>query len=314
MGSGRWDPKAYAAFSSSTTGRSTADIYGKAHTRVASGLSGLSKDLDPKGVKVRESRDSDLNPVSNAIIVGLDVTGSMGMIADVLARQGLGTLFEEILNRKPVTDPHLMFMGIGDAACDQAPLQVSQFEADKRIIDQLVDIYLEHGGGGNDHESYNFPWYFAAMHTSLDCVEKRNKKGYLFTVGDEEIPSPLLKQHIEHIIGDTPERDFSNEELLQMAGRMYHIFHVIVEEGNYARSHGNRVRSAWTSLLGQRAIPLADHTKLSEVIVSAIEVTEGRDVDAVASSWSGNTAVVVANAIKGLPAKTGGTSAGVSKL
>ena len=57
----------------------------------------MDKDLNPFGIAVRESRDSDLNPQSNAIIVGLDVTGSMGMIADALARKGLGTMVEEIL-------------------------------------------------------------------------------------------------------------------------------------------------------------------------------------------------------------------------
>lgn len=51
----------------------------------------------------------------------------MGMIADSLARDGLGILFNEILDRKPVTDPHLMFMAVSDAYCDNYPLQVSQF-------------------------------------------------------------------------------------------------------------------------------------------------------------------------------------------
>jgi hypothetical protein len=93
-----------------------------------------------------------------------------------------------------------MFMAIGDANCDKAPLQVSQFEADKRIIDQLTQIYLEHSGGGNDFESYNLPWYFAANHTVHDSMEKRGKRGYLFTVGDEETPQDLTRDQINHII------------------------------------------------------------------------------------------------------------------
>jgi len=43
-------------------------------------------------------------PASTALIVALDVTGSMGMVADALARQGLGTMVEEVLRRKPITD------------------------------------------------------------------------------------------------------------------------------------------------------------------------------------------------------------------
>src|SRR5690349_5863592 len=132
MGSARWNPTDWAAYAGSTHGRSTSSIF--ARRAIAPGL-------DPHGVVLRESRDSALNPASNAIICALDVTGSMGMIADTLARQGLGTLVEEILRRKPVSDPHVMCMGVGDATCDVGPLQVTQFEADIRIAEQLQELW-----------------------------------------------------------------------------------------------------------------------------------------------------------------------------
>src|ERR1035437_3252154 len=169
-GTSRWDPDAWASYTSSTATKSRDAIF--------TSTSGMKDSLNPFEVKVRESRDSDINPESTAIIVGIDVTGSMGMIAEALAREGLGVLFTEILTRKPVSDPHVMFMAIGDASCDSAPLQTSQFEASDVIIGQLTDIFLEGHGGGNDWESYNLPWYFAANHTSIDCFEKRGKKGF----------------------------------------------------------------------------------------------------------------------------------------
>ena len=149
MGAGRWDATSYASYASTTRGKTVDKIY--------SGRE-LHKDLDPKGVAVHESRDSADNPNATPVIVGLDVTGSMGMIAHTMAQKGLGVLFQEILDRKPISDPHIMFMGIGDAASDRAPLQVSQFEADDRIIEQLTKLWVEGSGGGNDSESYNLPW------------------------------------------------------------------------------------------------------------------------------------------------------------
>src|SRR5690606_25429877 len=119
-------------------------------------------------------------------------TGSMGEIAGILAREGLGTLVESILDRKPVSDPHIMVMGVGDSSCDHAPLQASQFEPDIRVAEQLKNIYLEGGGGGNRHESYTLPWYFAAEKTDIDCV-KHGKKGIIFTFGDEECPPELSR-------------------------------------------------------------------------------------------------------------------------
>lgn len=293
MGDGRWKPSDWDVYSrTTTTGRSTAAIFSRRE---------IHADLNPYGVAVRESRDSDLNPQSNAIIVGLDVTGSMDPVLDAMARQGLNTLITEIYDRKPILDPHLMLMGIGDAeAGDRAPLQVTQFEADIRIAEQLTKIYLERGGGGNNYESYALAWYFGGLHTAIDCFEKRGKKGYLFTVGDEG-PTPYLKEpDIQKVTGDIVAQRLMAQELLTLASRYYEVFHLMVEEGNHFRSAGDRVVKEWTALLGQRALPLKDHTKLSEVIVSAIQITEGALADDVIKSWDGKTEVAVRAAVSSL--------------
>jgi hypothetical protein len=299
MGSGSWSSTDWASYSSSTVGKSADKIF--------TTKGGSKEYLNPRGVTVRESRDSVDNPNSTAIIVGLDVTGSMGMIANTLAREGLGVLFSEILARKPVTDPHLMFMAIGDACCDTSPLQVSQFEADNRIIEQLTDIFLEGRGGGNSFESYDFPWYFAAQHTSIDCFEKRGKKGYLFTVGDENAPPGLTAEQINRFIGDSASQDISPKELFKMVSKMYHVFHVVVEEGSYCSNISglNSAVKTWEELIGpQRVLRLSDHKLLSEVIVSAIQVVEGADAIAVSKSWSGKTSMVVSRALDGMSPST----------
>lgn len=292
MGSGTFDASAYRSFASSTAGKTTDEIYTS---------SSLDASLNPKGVKLRESRDSADNPNSTPIIVAIDVTGSMGIIADVLARDGLGTLFKEVVDKKPITDPHLMFMAIGDANCDHAPLQVSQFEADNRIVEQLTKIYLEKGGGGNCFESYNLAHYFAAQHTAHDSYEKRAKRGYLFTVGDEEFPQALTVDQIKTFVGDTVQADVGPEESLQDAERTYDVFHIIIEEGSHARSHLDRVVSGWTKLMGQSAIRLSDHKKLSETIIGIIEAREGLATE----KSAGRFGSAVLNAVKHLePSRT----------
>jgi len=294
MGHARWSADDWTVYARATVGKATDDIFA-ART--------MKDDFDPSKIKVRESRDSIENPNSNAIIIACDVTGSMGSLADNLVRHGIGTAFEEILKRQPVTDPHLMVMGVGDVTCDSAPLQATQFEADIRIAAQLEEIYIEHGGGGNSWESYNLPWYFAAQKTSIDCLEKRGKKGYLFTVGDEQIPEALTRAQVKKALNlDLQMELIENRDLLTMVGRYYEVFHLMVEEGSHYQSCGDRVKRGWQELLGQRAIPLADHTKLAEVIVSTIEVCEGRDKRAVADSWDKATALVVARAVGNLGA------------
>lgn len=291
MGSARWNPDDWAAYATTTKGRDRGAVFTSRH---------LPVDFDPKAIKVRESVDSDANPNSTPIIVALDVTGSMGAIPHQLVQGNLGTLMQELLDRRPVSDPHLMFMGVGDADYDRAPLQTTQFEADIRIAEQLQKIFLEGGGGGNSSESYNLPWYFAATKTSCDAIAKRGKKGYLFTIGDEEPPATLRAQHIQNILGLDAQSDLASEDVLAMAERGFHVFHIIVEQGSHYRSHGARVREAWNQLLGQRVILLSDYTKLAEVIVSTIQMHEGVDKAAVSASWSKGTDLVVAHALKGL--------------
>lgn len=292
MGHGRWDSKAWDSYSSTT-------IRGKATVDDVFASRSLDATLNPYKVEFRESCDSIDNPYSTPIIVGIDVTGSMGMIADNIARVGLEKLATEIYNRKPVSDPHIMFMGIGDVKCDSAPLQVTQFEADIRIAKELTKIYVEHGGGGNNSESYTLPWWFAGMHTKCDNFIKRGQKGYLFTIGDEECPKTVLKNEIKKVFGDIIQTDsMSAEDLLRLVSKQFEVFHIVIEEGNHMRYQPDEVMKSWTDILGQRVLKLSDYTKLPELIVSTLQVLNGENKDSVSDSWDGSTKLVIRNAIK----------------
>lgn len=290
MGGGTFNAAAYAAYTATTEALTDKEIFTS---------TSMKPSLDPKGVGFRESCDSVDNPNSTPIIIATDVTGSMGALAAIIARKGLGVLFESILDRKPVTDPHMMFMAIGDADWDRSPLQVSQFEADNRIVEQLADTFIESGGGGNAHESYELAWYFAANHTVHDSLIKRGKRGYLFTVGDEPIGPGLSKDNIAKFIADGAERGFTSQELLNDAKRMYDCYHIIINAG-FAASNMAAVKKTWEPLMGQHLIVLDDYTKLSETIVSTIEVAEGRDAVSSAAAW-GTSSHAVLSAIKTLP-------------
>ena len=296
MGGGSgWCAKDWDDFKThSVVGKSTDEVFAKK----------AKKEMLPVNIAVRESRDSKDNPNSTPIILALDSTGSMGIIADSLARDGLNTLVQEILERKPVSNPHIMAMAVGDAEYDTTPLLATQFEADIRIAKQLTELKLEKGGGPNEYESYNLPWYFAARKTSIESLEKRGKKGILFTFGDEECPPKLSKHHIKEIFGDDVQDDIPTKDLLAMAQEKYDVFHVVVEQGNYARAYRSQTYDSWNEVLPQgRIIPLKDYTKVAEVVISVLERHAGKSVDEIAKSWKDkSTGLIVRDAIKDMAA------------
>lgn len=288
MGHGSWDAGDWTRYATSTVhGRSRADIFG---------ARGMDRAYDPARIRLRESRDSADNPLSTPVIIGVDVTGSMGSLAEELIVRGLNTTFTELLDRRPVTDPHVMAMAIGDATCDRAPLQVTQFEADIRIAQQLTGLWLEGGGGGNHGESYSLAHAFAAFKTSHDAWERRGQKGFLFTVGDEPNLDGVGRDALRRVLGVDAQTGLTAHDCAALASRTFELFHIIVD-GSYAARHLAEVRRTWDPILPQRVIHLRDPGMLSEVIVSAIELATGRDADAVAGSWHGRTADVVAQAM-----------------
>lgn len=305
MGSGSYSGSDFSKYAkkSGYDSKTTESIY----------ASRLRSSVDPLKFDIRESRDSEEHPNSIAIIIALDVTGSMGSVLDSMIRGGLNTLMEEIYNRSTITDPQVMFMGIGDVECDNAPIQATQFESDIRIVQQMEDICFEKGGGGNSYESYSAAWYFAAHKTSIDCFEKRGQKGFLFTIGDE-LPTGILKaSDISRFIGDSPQLDYSSEDLYKIVCDMYTPYHLIIEAGNYCQHVGfEKVRSEWASIMGQNAIRVNNISNIGEIITSLIEVSCGKDVSEVVGSWSGSTALSVKAAIGDLTSTSSGT--GVTRL
>jgi len=228
----------------------------------------INNAMHPRGIQVRESRDSAEHPESLAIIVALDVTGSMGSIPHYLVKDGLVRMMEKIIG-KGIQHPQVLFLGIGDHECDRSPLQVGQFESSDELLEKwLKTVYLEGGGGSNGGESYHLAWYFAAYHTAIDCWEKRNRKGYLFTIGDEPVLPMLPKRTLMSLMGDGQYEDFTATRLYEEACKKYHTYHVHVKE---TRS-GSRIAvlNGWKQLLWDNFLTVERHEEIADLIASKI--------------------------------------------
>jgi hypothetical protein len=304
MGTSRWSNDDYTSYARSTNyvAKSVDEVF--SHK--------VGEKLDPRNVKVgkgdrkgqqlRESIISENNPNPTPIILGLDVTGSMGAVAEQIAKIELPKLMTQIHETQVVTDPHVMFMGIDDLyAQGHGALQVSYFEPDLKIVEQLRQLWLVKNGGGNGSESYDLAWYFAGRYTYLENFEKTGKPGFLFTFGDEPAPYQTMPatghRSLETIFGPGDYENMTPEASLKSAQEKFQVFHVAVERGRSDRS----LRESWTKLLGNNVIYLRDTKYLTDVVLATMAVANGENISSVIeeSACPAELEYAFSNALKG---------------
>lgn len=287
MGYSNWSDDAYTNLSSSKSyaSKSADDIFS----------SSAKNDMLPKGLDVRESRDSDAHPESLAVMVFLDDTGSMGRIPENIVKNELPVLMNTIIDNG-IEHPQVLFGAINDHHCIETPLQIGQFESGTEELDKwLTSVAIQRGGGAQARESYLLAWYAAGRHTSIDCFEKRNEKGFLITIGDEMSWDELSPSAIETIFGGEANEGVTDKQLLEEAQRLYNVYHIHVNEASYRDDP--QVLGYWRDMLGERLIVLDDYTAICATIATLIAVQHGVDIADATSKFDDKTKGLVTTAL-----------------
>ena len=251
MGGGSYNASSFATYSASV---------GKSYDVRTNRISGqifeatqLKEILNPKG-KIRECCNSEEHPNTVPVILALDVTGSMRAACKETAEalsQIMKTLYDKF------KDVEVCVMGVGDFECDDAPLQVSQFESDVRVAQQLDQIWMEHGGGGNSYESYTAPWVYGLYRTKLDAYDKQGRKGIIITMGDEPLNPDLPVNTVKDYLGSAKGADqfgsFETSKLYEDASKKFDIFHIAVDDSSSSYEwHRIKARETFIPILGDR--------------------------------------------------------------
>lgn len=271
MGSGSWSVSSFCDYSASA-GRSLRDDnsvdFSKCSTNQVFKQRDLHKDLDPKDV-IRECRDTDEHPTTIPVIVGIDVTGSMGPAAKQVASK-LNTIITSVMDK--AKDAEFLVMGIGDLWYDEVPVQASQFESDIRIAKQLDNIYFEGGGGGNSSESYSAAWYFGVNNTDLDCW-KRGKKGVIITIGDEELNPDLPIKELKKNVGCITQQktgELKSSDIYDRAKDKFNIFHIHVNHDSPSKSRESAAKMTFGAQIGAQRVFSTDVEGLDKIISSIV--------------------------------------------
>ena len=270
MGSGSWTRSAFANY---VQGTSTSRGYTATVDSLGTILTMASNQDMFKAVKVdealnpykimRECKDSEEHPKTLPVCLCLDLTGSMGQAAVEIAKK-LNVIMTSLYDK--VKDVEFMIMGIGDLYCDNGPIQISQFESDVRIAEQLDKLWFEFGGGGNFWESYTAAWYMGSRHCKLDCW-KRGKKGIIITMGDERLNPILQYGKLSALTGDNLQADVLTSELYDETKEKYDIYHIQVEHDGRNWDNDN-IDKSW-EILGNN-YKKANMDNIADVIVDII--------------------------------------------
>ena len=196
-----------------------------------------------------------------------DVTGSMGRVPRVLQAE-LPALHGLLIETGAAPDAQIMFGGVGDAESDMVPLQIGQFESDNRMDDQLRQIFLEGGGGGQKSESYELAAYFVNKHVTTDAWERRAEPGHLFVIGDEMNKPVLPAAHIRQVIGDRVTHDLSVSEIYRELHQRWHITYVMPGGSSYYTDR--EVERHWRRLVGPGFVRLPDPADICRLIAERV--------------------------------------------
>ncbi len=240
--------------------------------------------FDPRYIGTRECFDSEDHPHSTPIVVGLDVTASMGYLAVKVATEALNDLILKLYSTGTVEDPALMCAAYGDYE-DRSPLQVTQFESDIRIAEQLLDLWFEDRGTGQVVPTCL--WEFLARHTNLDAYNKRQKKGFVFTIGDHaKIRSDHVAETVKRVVGD--DIPFATvKKLLREVEEKFHVFHIMIGgNGNEDILPGHKI------VISRNEIDL-----LPEIIIGTIRLQNGDKTAAVLADCDEIRRPALANAL-----------------
>ncbi|EGV43131.1 VWA domain-containing protein [Bizionia argentinensis JUB59] len=261
MGGGRFSHEAYSRL------RKSKGYSNKSREEIFTSIN-IDPEMDPANILLRESRDSQEHPETVSIIVGLDVTGSMGFVPEHIVKEALPDLIGSLMEAG-IQHPQVLFIGIGDFIYDKAPLQIGQFESSAELLDRwLTRVYLESGGGGNNQEGYNLAHLFAARHTAIDCWEKRKQKGFLFTIGDEPVFPTIPAEIIKRYTCVDEAETITTEAIFKEAQEKYHVFHMHLEHNEWAKQPERK--GNWKTLLGENFIEIPDYKKVAKQIAEIV--------------------------------------------
>lgn len=188
MGSFSYDRDVYSSSSYSNWGASSYSTSKLSSTT-------LDETVKPNGKVIKSTS-------KNPIIIVLDVTGSNINFAR-LVYDKLPMFYGEIEQKGYLNDFDICVCAVGDASCDDYPIQIGSPAKGLEIDSWMEKLVLERGGGGQEKESYELMAHYLLNSTEFEP----DAKPIVFFIADEK-PYDKVKPNEAKEIGLPIEAEY----------------------------------------------------------------------------------------------------------
>ncbi|MBN1878231.1 MAG: hypothetical protein JXA33_28690 [Anaerolineae bacterium] len=179
----------------------------------------------------------------NPLIVAVDVTGSMASWPfEIFDR--LPLLYNTLSQYRE--DLAICFAAIGDAGCDDWPLQVTTFASGFDLEQLLGSLYGE-GGGGDAPESYGLFAHWVNTHVTTPNAQETP---FLIVFGDAPMHPTVPHEQISHFMGDPIRKDIDALKAWQEVTQHWNTWFLRRPTGN----PGDSVDQQWGKAISEQKI------------------------------------------------------------
>lgn len=206
------------------------------------------------------------------LVIACDVTGSMEKWPKIIFNK-LPLLYGE-LKKAYFKDknPEISFVAIGDAYCDDYPLQVQKFDSDKSLDDRLGNLIIEGGGGGQMKESYEL----AALYYARNVKMPNAIKPLFIFIGDEGVYDSIDNNQAEQWAHLSVNERLTTKQVVDELMQKYSVYLIRklydCGSGEDSMSYNDKeIQKQWGDLLGiNRVAILPQPERVVDVILGIV--------------------------------------------
>lgn len=265
MGGSSYDRDVYSSSSSSGWG-SSSDFGASSYSASRLSSSILHSSMKPNG-KILESK------TKTPIIIILDVTGSNIAFARVVYDK-LPMFYGQIEQKGYLKDFDIAICAVGDAYCDDYPLQIGSFAKGIELDSWIEKLVLEGGGGAGISESYELAAYYLYKNTRF----APGSNPIIFFIGDEKPYSTVDQYQARNMGIECNQKGIAPFALLREKVQD-NVFMLLNKYSG--RSFRQDVTSAWQELLApQHVIKIREEKSIVDLMLGIISmISESRTLE-----------------------------------